>query len=156
WQVNVEGTRTVLEAARASGVARVVVCSSIARFGGQGRNPDGSFRRATETSAFSLPMDLYSRSKAAAHDLALDWAAQPPAVEVVLVAPTGPIGPGDLGPTPTRRLLATMLPLPVVMVTDTVSNFAHVRDMARGHLLAAEKGRPGECYLLGHEDVSLA
>jgi dihydroflavonol-4-reductase len=151
WQVNVEGTRTVLDAARKSGVRRVVVTSSIARFGGQGR-----FRRATEDSPFALPMDLYARSKAAAHELTLKWASEHPDVEVVLVAPTGPIGAGDVGPTPTGRLLATLLTLPVVVVTDSVSNFAHVRDMAQGHLLAADKGRPGECYLLGHEDVALA
>jgi dihydroflavonol-4-reductase len=153
WQVNVDGTRTVLEAARENGVRRAVVTSSIARFGGQGRRSDGKFRRASESSPFSLPMDLYARSKAAAHEVALQMNG---VLEVVLVAPTGPIGPGDVGPTPTGRLLAAVLGLPVVVVTDTVSNFADVRDMARGHLLAAEKGRPGECYLLGHEDVALA
>jgi dihydroflavonol-4-reductase len=153
WQVNVEGTRTVLQAARKSGVARVVVTSSIARFGGQGRGPDGRFRRATESSPFALTMDLYARSKAAAHQAALAAAAD---LDVVLVAPTGPIGPGDVGPTPTGRLLVGALTLPAVVVTDSVSNFAHVRDMARGHLLAAERGRRGECYLLGCEDVPLA
>ena len=61
WQVNVGGTRTVLEAARASGVGRVVVTSSIARFGGQGRDAGGRFRRATEASPFALPMDLEVR-----------------------------------------------------------------------------------------------
>jgi dihydroflavonol-4-reductase len=156
--VNVEGTRTVLEASRAAGVRRVIHTSSIARFGGQGRSSDGSWRRATEDSPFSLGPtgDLYSRTKAEAHELAVSFArAHAAELDVVLVAPCGPIGPGDVGPTPTGRLLLAALQLPAVIVTDTVTNFAHVRDMAAGHLLAAERGRPGECYLLGHENLSL-
>jgi dihydroflavonol-4-reductase len=150
--VNVDGTRIVLEAALAAGVGRVVVTSSIARFGGQGRG-----RRATETSEFALGAtgDLYSRTKNDAHELALEFARrQRGAIDVVLVAPTGPIGPGDVGPTPTGKLLLRALTLPVVTVVDSVTNFAHVRDMARGHLLAAERGRAGECYLLGNVDLS--
>jgi dihydroflavonol-4-reductase len=147
--VNVEGTRTVLAAARAAGVRRVVHTSSIARFGGQGRG-----RRAVETSDFALGPtgDLYSRTKYEAHELARDFARD---LDVVIVAPTGPIGPGDVGPTPTGRLLLRALTLPVVVVVDSVTNFAHVRDLARGHLLAAERGRRGECYLLGNVDLSL-
>ncbi len=151
WQVNVEGTRTVLRAAKMNGVQRVVVTSSIARFGGQGRQGT-HWRRATEASRFALECDLYSRSKAAAHEAALEFARE---MDVVIVAPTGPIGPGDVGPTPTGRLLLAALTLPVVVVTDTVTNFAHVRDMAAGHLLAAEKGRRGDCYLVGNEDIAL-
>jgi dihydroflavonol-4-reductase len=149
-KVNVEGTRTVLEAARAAGVRRVVHTSSIARFGGQGRG-----QRATEESAFALGPtgDLYSRTKFEAHEVARAFAAD---LDVVIVAPTGPIGPGDVGPTPTGRLLLRALTLPVVVVADTVTNFAHVRDIARGHLLAAERGRRGESYLLGHRDLTLA
>jgi dihydroflavonol-4-reductase len=148
--VNVDGTRVVLEAARAAGVRRVVHTSSIARFGGQGRG-----RRATEASRFALGAtgDLYSRTKMEAHELAVAFARD---LDVVIVAPTGPIGAGDVGPTPTGRLLARLLSLPVITVADTVTNFAHVRDLARGHVLAAERGRRGECYLLGNEDLSLA
>jgi dihydroflavonol-4-reductase len=151
WQVNVEGTRTVLRAAKMNGVQRVVVTSSIARFGGQGKNGK-LWRRATEKSDFALECDLYSRSKAAAHEAALEFARE---LDVVIVAPTGPIGPGDVGPTPTGRLLIAALTLPAVVVTETVTNFAHVRDMAAGHLLAAEKGQRGDCYLLGNEDIAL-
>jgi dihydroflavonol-4-reductase len=149
-QVNVDGTRTVLEAARAAGVARVVHTSSIARFGGQGRG-----QRATEESPFALGAtgDPYCRTKAEAHELALSFARE---LDVVIVAPCGPIGPGDVGPTPTGRLLVRALTLPVIVVSDTITNFAHVRDMARGHVLAAERGRRGESYLLGHVDLTLA
>jgi dihydroflavonol-4-reductase len=149
-RVNVDGTRTVLEAARAAGVRRVVYTSSIARFGGQGRG-----RRATEDSAFALGAtgDRYSRTKFEAHELARELSRQ---LDVVIVAPTGPIGPGDVGPTPTGRLLIRALTLPVVVVPDSATNFADVRDMARGHLLAAERGRRGESYLLGHVDLTAA
>jgi dihydroflavonol-4-reductase len=150
WQVNVDGTRTVLAAARDAGVGRVIFTSSIARFGGQGRGV-----RATEASPFALGAtgDLYSRSKQAAHELALEFARD--GLDVVLVAPTGPIGPGDVGPTPTGRLLLTAVTLPVTVVPDSATNFADVRDIARGHVLAAARGRRGESYLLGHQDLTM-
>lgn len=149
-RVNVEGTRNVLEAARVEGVRRVVHTSSIARFGGQ-----GPLRRATEESAFALGVtgDVYSRSKADAHEVAVQAAREQ---DVVIVAPCGPIGPGDAGPTPTGRLLLSAVKMPLVVVADTTTNFADVRDMARAHVLAAERGRRGETYLLGCRDLSLA
>lgn len=148
-RVNVEGTRTVLAAARARGVRRVVHTSSIARFGGQGPRS-----RATEQSAFRLGAtgDRYSKSKADAHEVAVAAAKEQ---DVVIVAPCGPIGPGDAAPTPTGRLLLSAVKMPVAVVADTMTNFADVRDMARGHLLAAERGARGETYLLGHRDLSM-
>jgi dihydroflavonol-4-reductase len=148
-RVNVEGTRNVLAAARAEGVRRVVHTSSIARFGGQGPRS-----QATEESAFALGPtgDAYSRSKADAHEVAVHAALEQ---DVVIVAPCGPIGPGDAGPTPTGRLLLAAVKMPVAVVADTTTNFADVRDMARAHVLAAEKGKRGETYLLGCRDVSL-
>ena len=149
-RVNVIGTENVLTAARAEGVRRVVHTSSIARFGGQGPR-----RRATEESEFALGVtgDRYSRSKADAHEVAVRAAREQ---DVVIVAPCGPIGPGDAGPTPTGRLLLSAVKMPVALVADTTTNFADVRDMARGHVLAAAKGKRGETYLLGCRDVSLA
>ena len=98
--VNVDGTATVLRAAREAGVRRVVYTSSIARFGGQGAGV-----RATEQSRFALGPtgDAYAQSKADAHEVAVRAAAA--GQDVVIVAPCGPIGPGDIGPTPTGRLL---------------------------------------------------
>lgn len=147
-RVNVGGTRTVLAAARDAGVERVVYTSSIARFGGQGLG-----RRAHEASPFALGAtgDAYSRSKADAHEVALAFARD---LDLVIVAPTGPIGPGDVGPTPTGRLLLSAVTLPATVVTASVCNFAHVRDMAAGHVLAAELGRRGETYLLGGVDLT--
>jgi len=149
-RVNVTGTQNVLDAARAEGVRRVVHTSSIARFGGQGPRA-----RATEDSEFALGVtgDRYSRSKADAHEVAVRASRTQ---DVVIVAPCGPIGPGDAGPTPTGRLLLSAVKMPVALVADTTTNFADVRDMARGHILAAAKGKRGETYLLGCRDVSLA
>jgi dihydroflavonol-4-reductase len=139
----------MLEAAREAGVRRFVHTSSIARFGGQGMK-----RRATEESAFALGPtgDRYARSKADAHEIAVRAAREQ---DVVIVAPCGPIGPGDVGPTPTGRLLATITLAPVVMVPRSMTNFVDVRDVARGHVLAAEKGKRGETYLLGHRDLRM-
>ncbi|HEX4458047.1 MAG TPA: NAD-dependent epimerase/dehydratase family protein, partial [Polyangia bacterium] len=150
WRVNVDGTRIVLTAARDAGVARVVVTSSIARFGGQGRGV-----QATEASPFALGVtgDVYSRTKAVAHEAALKFAAE--GMHVVLVAPTAPVGPGDVAPTPTGRAILAAATLPVAVVPDSAGNFGDVRDIARGHLLAAERGRSGEAYLLGGRDLTL-
>jgi dihydroflavonol-4-reductase len=148
-RVNVGGTRNVLAAAREADVRRVVYTSSIARFGGQGREA-----RATEASPFALGRtgDRYAQSKADAHEIAVRAAEEQ---DVVIVAPCGPIGPGDVGPTPTGRLLVAALTMPVAVVAATSTNFADVRDMARAHVLAAERGRRGETYLLGCRDVTL-
>lgn len=145
--VNVEGTRTVLARARRAGVRRVVHTSSIARFAQRGK-------RATEADAFGLGEtgNVYARTKADAHEVAVSAAADG---DVVIVAPTGPIGPGDVRPTPTGRLLLRIATLPVVPLVRTVSNFADVRDMARGHVLAARHGRRGETYLLGTRNLEL-
>jgi dihydroflavonol-4-reductase len=145
--VNVEGTRIVLNAAREAGVRRVVHTSSIARFGGQ-----GMAARATEASPFALggTGDPYSASKNEAHRLAALAARDQ---DVVIVAPCGPIGPGDVGPTPTGRLLQSVLTMPVVLAAPTMTNFIDVRDCAEGHVLAAERGVRGETYLLGNRDL---
>jgi dihydroflavonol-4-reductase len=74
---------------------------------------------------------------------------------VVIAAPCGPIGPGDVGPTPTGKLLIACLSLPIVTVTRTITNFVDVRDVALAHLRAYERGARGSVYLLGHADLSL-
>jgi len=147
-EVNVEGTRNVLEAAAQHGVEKVVYTSSIAVFGGQGLDKD-----ATEKSPFRLGQtgDLYSISKYSAHQVALSYAKR--GLDITIVAPTGPIGPGDIGPTPTGKILLAAYQAPIGFSIDTISNFADVRDMAQGHVLAAEKGLKGETYLLGTRNL---
>lgn len=148
-RVNVEGTRLVLEESARAGVARVIHTSSIARFGGQGIG-----RRATERSPFALGAtgSAYAKSKADAHEIAVAAARDQ---DIVIVAPCGPIGARDVGPTPTGRLLLECLSLPVIPVMRTVTNFVDVRDVAIGHVLADERGVRGESYLLGHRDLWL-
>jgi dihydroflavonol-4-reductase len=147
--VNAIGTRNVLELAASLGVPRVIHTSSIARYGGQGALQD-----ATEESPFALGPtgDLYARSKAEAHELALAHAAR--GQDVVLVAPCAPIGPGDVGPTPTGKLLLSAVELPVMVAVDTWACVGDVRAMAQAHVAAAERGQRGRCYLLGSENVS--
>jgi dihydroflavonol-4-reductase len=149
-RVNVQGTRNVLQAALDAGVERVVYTSSIAVFGGQGPGRD-----ATERSPFALGAtgDLYSRTKHESHRVALEYVGR--GLDVTIVAPCGPLGPGDIGPTPTGRLLLSAINMPMPVLVDTTTNFADVRDMATAHLLAAERGKTGESYLLGHENVHL-
>jgi dihydroflavonol-4-reductase len=150
-RVNVHGTRIVLEEAARAGVRRTVHTSSIARFGGQGLE-----RRATEDSPFALGPtgDMYSRTKAEAHALAVGAARR--GEPVVIVAPCGPIGPGDVGPTPTGRLLLSAITMPAAVITRSATCFADVRDMARAHVLAAKYGEVGESYLLGNRDLTMA
>lgn len=148
--VNVGGTRNVLHACRRAQVRRVVYTSSIARFGGQGLR-----RRATEDSPFALGTtgNLYAQTKADAHELVCGELGK--GLDIVVVAPTGPIGPGDVGPTPTGRLLLAAFKLPVIVAVPTITNFAHVDDIAEGHVLAAERGLDGRSYLLGHADLRM-
>jgi dihydroflavonol-4-reductase len=149
-EVNAGGTDNVLRAASDRGVTRVVYTSSIAVFGGQGKDRD-----ATEDSPFALGStgDVYARSKYEAHEIAVAWAER--GLDVTIVAPCGPIGPGDVGPTPTGRLLLAAINMPFVLVTPTSSNMIDVRDVAAGHLLAAKKGVRGRSYLLGHENLEV-
>lgn len=150
-QVNVAGTRNLLRAAGQAGVERVVHTSSIAVFGGQGPDDD-----ATEGSDFALAAtgDLYCRTKYESHQVARQFAEE--GLDVVIACPTVPYGPGDRAPTPTGRFLLEAVQMPVVFHPASINNIVDVRDVARGHLLAAERGRRGEAYLLGHENYSLA
>ena len=149
-EVNVDGTTNVLRAAAEGGVKRVVHTSSIAVFGGQGNDRD-----ATEESPFALGKtgNLYAQTKYEAHQVAKQFANE--GLDVTIAAPTGPLGPGDVGPTPTGRLLLLAGLSPIVVLTDSISNMIDVRDVAKGHLMVAEKGRTGESYLLGNENISM-
>ncbi|MBI2889891.1 MAG: SDR family oxidoreductase [Nitrospirae bacterium] len=144
-QVNVEGTRNILRAAEKAGVKKVVHTSTIAAFSGQGVNQD-----VTEKSPFSLQHtgDLYCITKYEAHKVAEEFAAR--GLDVSIAAPCGPIGPGDVAPTPTGRFFLATVNMPITFMIDMQANLVDVRDVAAGHILAAEKGRRGESYLLGN------
>jgi dihydroflavonol-4-reductase len=153
-RVNVMGTENILRAAKELNLGRVVCTSSIARFGGQGRDAYGKIKLATEESPFALAAtkSVYAITKAEGHEVAINAAKA--GQDVVICAPTGPVGPGDIGPTPTGKLILTVATLPLLATPDTVTNFADVRDIALGHILALEKGKSGETYLLGYQNIS--
>jgi len=153
-RVNVMGTENILRAAKELNLGRVVCTSSIARFGGQGSNEQGLPVSATEESPFALAVSksVYAITKAEGHEVAVNAAKA--GQDVVICAPTGPVGPGDISPTPTGKLILTVATLPLLATPDTVTNFGDVRDIALGHVLALEKGTTGETYLLGHQNVS--
>jgi dihydroflavonol-4-reductase len=145
-RVNVEGTRTLLQAAEKAGVRRFVHCSTAGTWG------PGAGRPATEEDAPpDWELDVpYKRTKLAAERLAL-------AAGAVVVNPTTPVGEGDAKPTPTGQMIAGVaLGRIRGYVATTGLNVVDVRSVARGHALALERGEPGERYLLGGLDLPLA
>lgn len=151
YESNVDGTRRVLRAAAEEGVRRVVYTSSV---GALGREPDDS--PATEATPVGLEdmVGHYKRSKFLAERVADEWAAK--GLPVVIVNPSTPVGEGDLKPTATGKLILDFLKGKVPAYVDTGLNLVDVRDVAQGHLLSAERGRVGERYILGHENLTLA
>jgi dihydroflavonol-4-reductase len=150
YRTNVDGTRVVLEAAGEAGVTRVVHTSSV---GAVGIPEDG--RPGTEDTPVTLAdmVGHYKRSKFLAEQVALEFARR--GLPVVVVNPSAPIGPWDVKPTPTGQMIVDFMRGRMLASVDTGLNIVHVRDVARGHLLAAERGTPGERYILGHRDLSL-
>jgi len=149
YEVNVEGTRNVLEAALESGVERVVHTSSVAALG---RRDDG--RPADETTPVRPEAIIgdYKRSKYLAEQVALEYAQRLP---VVIVNPSFPVGPRDAKPTPTGRTILDFLHRRMPAYIDTGMNIVDVEDVGVGHWLAAESGRVGERYILGGENVTM-
>jgi dihydroflavonol-4-reductase len=147
---NVDGTRHVLEAAAACGVGRVVYTSTV---GALGLRRDGS--PADERTPVRLEdmVGPYKRSKFLAERVAERWAAR--GLPVVIVNPSAPVGERDVKPTATGRIVLDFLRGGMRAYVDTGLNLVDVRDVAVGHILAAEKGRPGERYILGHRNVTL-
>ena len=150
YRANVEGTRNVLSAAHRSGVQRIVYTSSVATIGIPADGTPGD-----EQSANSLENMIghYKRSKYLAEEVVRE-AAQG-GLSVVIVSPSTPVGPGDVKPTPTGQLVLDAAAGRMPAYVDTGLNIVHVDDVAAGHLLAYERGRPGERYILGGQDMSL-
>jgi len=150
YRSNVEGTRNIVEAARRSGIERMVYTSSVATIG---LRSDG--RPSDESDAASLQdmIGHYKRSKF----LAEAWVCEAArgGMPIVIVNPSTPIGPGDVKPTPTGRLVLDAATGRMPAYVDTGLNIVHVDDVAAGHLLAYEHGRIGERYILGGTDLSL-
>jgi dihydroflavonol-4-reductase len=151
FRANVEGTRDLLTAALEAGAERVVYTSSVATLG---LVPGGSADEETPSSLDDM-IGPYKRSKFAAEEVARELARKR-GLPVVIVNPSTPVGPGDIKPTPTGRLIVEAARGQMPAFVDTGLNIVHVDDVAEGHLAAAENGRIGERYILGGENMALA
>jgi dihydroflavonol-4-reductase len=150
YRSNVDGTRNLLEAARQAGVQRLVYTSTVGCIGMPGDGTPGS-----EDSPVRLE-DMngdYKRSKFLAEQAALDYAKA--GLPVVVVNPTAPVGDRDVKPTPTGKIIVDFLGGRLPAYVDTGLNLVDVQDVAQGHLLAAQHGRPGERYILGAKNMTL-
>ena len=150
YDINVTGTKNVLEAARAVGIERTVYCSTI---GAIGLPPGGKL--GTEDTPVSLDQMAghYKRSKYLAEQEVLTLAKQ--GLPVVIVNPSAPVGAGDVKPTPTGQVIVEFMKGRMPAYIETGMNIVDVDDVAMGHLLAMEKGRIGERYILGCKNLML-
>ena len=150
YRANVEGTRAIIQAAQQSSVKRVIYTSSVATMG---------FTREGHIAGEDSPVSIkdmvghYKRSKFMAEEIALEAGRK--GANVVVVNPTTPIGEYDIKPTPTGRIVVDFLKRKFPAYVDTGLNLADVKEVARGHVLAMEKARPGERYILGGENLTL-
>jgi len=150
YRSNVDGTRNLLEAARRAGVERVVYTSTV---GCIGVPKNGAGDENCPVSLEDMAGD-YKRSKFLAEQEALKFAKG--GFPVVIVNPTAPVGDHDVKPTPTGKIIVDFLTGKMPAFIDTGLNLVDVRDTACGHLLACERGRPGERYILGCQNLTLA
>jgi dihydroflavonol-4-reductase len=150
YRSNVDGTKAILDAARKNGVRRMVYTSSVATVGFTGNG-----HPADEDSPVSLAdmIGPYKRSKFMAEQLAMEAGGS--GMQVVVVNPTTPVGEQDVKPTPTGRIVVDFLKRRFPAYVETGLNLVDVRECAVGHVVALEKGRPGERYILGGENLTL-
>lgn len=151
YQVNVEGTENILKAARRRNLSKIVYTSTVGTLR-YPKNPDSPSDETCVAALGDLHND-YKRSKFEAEAAALRFAAE--GLPVVVVNPSAPIGPWDVKPTPTGKIIVDFLKGRVPAYVHTGLNVVDVEDVALGHWLAAKKGRAGERYILGNENISL-
>ena len=153
YRSNVDGTRNILESASSAGMERIVYTSTVGCIGlpktwrGQTTAPTDETATVTEE---KLKGNHYKISKYRAEKVALKLARG--GLPIVIVNPSAPIGPRDVKPTPTGQVIVDFLNHNMPAYLDTGLNWVHVRDVAIGHILAAEKGRVGERYILGNTE----
>jgi len=150
YAANVEGTRHVLTAAARAGCTRIIYTSTVGCIGLPKLNPEGQYLPTDEATpvAETQMSNHYKISKWRAERIALELAEQ--GLPVVIVNPSTPIGPRDVKPTPTGKIIVDFLNRQLPGFVDTGLNWVHVRDVAIGHIQAAERGRVGERYILGN------
>lgn len=152
YDVNVGGTRNVLDAVRAAGCERLLYTSSVAVLG---LATTRSGEPADETCYADIAhlFGSYKRSKYVAEHEVLRACAE--GLDVCLVLPTFPLGPCDVGPTPTGKVVLDYLNGKMPAIADTALNIVHVDDLALGHVAALERGRTGRSYILGGENMTM-
>jgi dihydroflavonol-4-reductase len=149
YRSNVDGTRNLLTAARSAGIERLVYTSTVGCIG----IPEGGLGDETQPVSLAEMTGAYKRSKYLAEQTVLEFARD--GFPVVLVNPTAPVGDHDFKPTPTGRIIVDFLRRKMPAFVDTGLNVVDARDTAEGHLLACERGRAGERYILGSENLTL-
>lgn len=151
YAANVDGTRNILRAAGKAGCSRIVYTSTVGCIGVP--KPKNGVLTPTDETAPTAESDMrnhYKRSKWRAEQMAIELARE--GLPIVIVSPSAPVGPRDIKPTPTGQIVVDFLNRNMPAYLDTGLNIVHVRDVAAGHILAAEKGRFGERYILGHAE----
>lgn len=152
-KTNVEGTRQLLEAAGEAGVKKIVYTSSVAAVGRPATNGHLGIGREDLDPPADQQVGSYKKSKFASDLLARQFAQK--GLPLVLVNPAAPIGSRDIKPTPTGKIIVDFLNRKMPAYLETGMNFIDVEDVAAGHWLAAQKGRTGERYILGHKNMTL-
>lgn len=151
YAVNVDASRAIVEAAAKAGIQRLVYCSSVATLGNR---PDGQPANEETPSTVNDMIGHYKRSKFLGEEAARQVAQQTD-LPVVYVHPSAPVGPRDIRPTPTGKMVLDGISGKIPAFIDTGLNIVHVEDVAAGVLLAHEKGLPGQRYILGGQNMSL-
>jgi hopanoid-associated sugar epimerase len=147
---NVEGTRNILAAAKKAGIQRTVYTSSVAAIG---VGKPGEIVDETHQSPVEKLVGDYKKSKFLAEQVAIEAANK--GQDIVIVNPSSPIGAFDIKPTPTGDIILRFLRREMPAYVDTGLNFIDVRDVAIGHLLALQKGKSGDRYILGNQNLTL-
>src|SRR5690348_9628493 len=152
YAANVDGTRNVLEAAGRAGCSRIVYTSTVGCIGVPRPVEGGRVIPSDESTPVSAGQmsNHYKRSKWQAEQVAIELARK--GLPIVIVNPSAPVGPRDVKPTPTGQVIVDFLNRKMPAYLDTGLNWVHVRDVAVGQILAAEKGRVGERYILGNAE----
>lgn len=149
YRTNVDGVRNVMTAAEAAGAERVVYTSTVGCIG----VPEGAIGDESQPCSLAQMAGDYKRSKFMGEQVALEFSRK--GLPVVIVNPTAPMGDHDFKPTPTGQIVVDFLRGAMPAFIDTGLNVVSVRDVARGHWLACERGRVGERYILGSENLTL-
>ncbi|MDD5284807.1 MAG: NAD-dependent epimerase/dehydratase family protein [Desulfuromonadaceae bacterium] len=150
YRVNVGGTESILEASIESGLDRVVYTSSVGTLGNSG---DGTPGKEDTPVSLADMVGPYKKSKYLAERVAEKFVSR--GLPLVVVNPSTPVGPRDIKPTPTGKIIVDFLKRKMPAYLDTGLNIIAVEDCARGHILAEQKGRVGEKYILGNSNLTL-